>query len=342
MSLTLTQTNSDNFTRANESPLVTPPWTVVGQGLQIVSNLCEATVVSGNDTEVYSGTALAADQYAAATISNMSADGSDIFLFVRLQANNNDNSGYELLLQKGSASSSYQLFSVTGGSLTSILFSSGITISNGDVWAVAVVGSTLYVVRNGTVLGTVTNTTWSSGSFSGLGIQTASALTDVQLSLFSIGTASNASTFSISGNAGVASATVSYSGAAIGSVTADGSGNYTIPGLLAGNYTITPSLAGYSFSPTSLSVTITSSNLTNENFTAMATPVSQYWSQPDCRVAVPGFGPGPNTGVVVNGTIQYTGQVSDNHAIPPVDSRANKPVSSGTPPQNNRNNPTGI
>lgn len=51
----------------------------------------------------------------------------------------------------------------------------------------------------------------------------------------------------------------------------------------------------------------------------------------------------PNTGVTVNGTIQYTGQISDNPRIPPVDSRkAGAPVDSRAPgwaPQNCRTQP---
>jgi hypothetical protein len=59
-------------------------------------------------------------------------------------------------------------------------------------------------------------------------------------------------------------------------------------------------------------------------------PKPSYYSQPDCRLV-------PNTGVTVNGTIQYTGQTSSNPAIPGTDSRgAGAPVASGTYPQNNR------
>ena len=80
-----------------------------------------------------------------------------------------------------------------------------------------------------------------------------------------------ATTFSISGSAGVAGATVSWSGDATGSTTADGSGNYTIGNLSPGSYTITPTLTGYAFSPTSTNETITTSDITGVNFTA--TPV---------------------------------------------------------------------
>jgi hypothetical protein len=77
-----------------------------------------------------------------------------------------------------------------------------------------------------------------------------------------------AQAFTISGSAGQAGATVSYSGAASGSVVADGSGNFTIPNLFNGAYTITPSLAGFSFTPTSRSVNMVSANVTGVNFTA--------------------------------------------------------------------------
>jgi Na+-translocating ferredoxin:NAD+ oxidoreductase RnfD subunit len=74
--------------------------------------------------------------------------------------------------------------------------------------------------------------------------------------------------FSISGNVGVPGALVSYSGIASGNVTADGSGNFSIPGLAAGAYTLTPTLIGYVFTPASQPVTITSGNITGIDFTA--------------------------------------------------------------------------
>jgi len=58
-----------------------------------------------------------------------------------------------------------------------------------------------------------------------------------------------------SGNGG-SGATVTLSGAAAATTTANSSGNYTFSGLANGTYTVTPSHAGYTFSPTSLSVTV--------------------------------------------------------------------------------------
>lgn len=60
------------------------------------------------------------------------------------------------------------------------------------------------------------------------------------------------------------------------------------------------------------------------------------FSVKDCRTTT-GF---PNTAVPTNGTQIYTGQISDNGAIPGTDSRASQPVSSSSQPQNSRTSGT--
>jgi hypothetical protein len=72
---------------------------------------------------------------------------------------------------------------------------------------------------------------------------------------------------SITGTTKVAAATVSYSGAASGSVTCDVNGNYTISGLANGSYTVTPSKNGYVFTPPLSAQTINSADIPNVNFT---------------------------------------------------------------------------
>jgi len=71
----------------------------------------------------------------------------------------------------------------------------------------------------------------------------------------------------ISGNAGVAGATVSYSGTASGSVTSASDGSYVITGLADGPYTVTPSKTGYTFNPASANKTISGADQT-QDFTA--------------------------------------------------------------------------
>jgi len=79
--------------------------------------------------------------------------------------------------------------------------------------------------------------------------------------------------FSISGTiTGGAGATVALSGTAAASTTADSGGNYTFTGLVNGSYTVTPSKSGYTFTPTSLPVTVNGAGVTSVNFTANAVP----------------------------------------------------------------------
>lgn len=141
-------------------------------------------------------------------------------------------------------------------------------------------------------------------------------------------------TYSVSGNAGVAGATVSWSGTSSGSTTADGSGNYSITGLANGSYTITPSLTNYTFSPISQDETVDGADITGVDFTATSTLT---YSVPDCR----NFGNFPNDSITVNGTVTYTVPSVDSRAAgAPVDSRAaGAPEACGTYPQNCRTQP---
>ncbi len=63
---------------------------------------------------------------------------------------------------------------------------------------------------------------------------------------------------------------IALSGAASRATTTDSSGNYSFTGLANGTYTVTPSIAGYSFSPASISVTVSGGSQTGKNFTATA------------------------------------------------------------------------
>jgi PKD repeat protein len=51
------------------------------------------------------------------------------------------------------------------------------------------------------------------------------------------------------------------------SATTNASGAYTLSGVANGTYTLTPSLSGYTFSPVNRSVTVSSANVTAQNFT---------------------------------------------------------------------------
>jgi PKD repeat protein len=80
----------------------------------------------------------------------------------------------------------------------------------------------------------------------------------------------NIPVLSISGNVGVAGATLSYTDGSSKTVTANGSGNYSflVPYQWSGS--VTPSKPGYTFTPASKSYTNLTSNRTSENYTATA------------------------------------------------------------------------
>ncbi|WP_024299127.1 hypothetical protein [Methylomicrobium lacus] len=65
-----------------------------------------------------------------------------------------------------------------------------------------------------------------------------------------------------------AGSTVSLSGAASATVTADASGNFTFANLANGSYAVTPNNPSVTFAPASQSVTINGSNVTGVNFSA--------------------------------------------------------------------------
>ena len=90
------------------------------------------------------------------------------------------------------------------------------------------------------------------------------------LSSVGVRTVSAASTYTISGNVGVAGATVTYSGSGAGPTTSDASGNYSLTVNQWSSGSVTPSKGGYTFSPSSRTYYLVNSNQTNQNYTATA------------------------------------------------------------------------
>jgi len=95
-----------------------------------------------------------------------------------------------------------------------------------------------------------------------------SALCLLQSAVLFMAVAAQLDAHFISGNAGVVSAQMILSGAQTLSVTSGSQGNYSFRGLPSGTYVLTPSLHGYSFTPSSRSITIASANVGSVNFTA--------------------------------------------------------------------------
>src|SRR6202158_5197990 len=69
---------------------------------------------------------------------------------------------------------------------------------------------------------------------------------------------------------GASGATLTLTGAASTTTTADSLGNYAFAGLANGTYAVAPSHAGYTFTPSSPSMTVNGTNVTGMNFTVNA------------------------------------------------------------------------
>src|SRR3989442_5037847 len=100
----------------------------------------------------------------------------------------------------------------------------------------------------------------------------------------------NPTSFSIAGTisplAGGNGATLTLSGAASATATADSAGNYTFTGLANGTYTTVPSHAGFTFTPSSQSMTVNGANVAGMNFTANGATVAPTITTPPANQTV--------------------------------------------------------
>ena len=75
----------------------------------------------------------------------------------------------------------------------------------------------------------------------------------------------------------IAGVTITGSGGCSGTITTDGNGNYTLPGIPDGSIcTVTPSKAGYAFTPISRTVNINGANITGQDFAGRFTGTPTY------------------------------------------------------------------
>jgi Fibronectin type III domain/SdrD B-like domain len=97
---------------------------------------------------------------------------------------------------------------------------------------------------------------------------------------WTVKTLAQGTTYSVSGTikdgaTAIAGVIVSLSGGAAKKDTTDASGAYSFTGLTTGTYTVTPSKSGYTFDPANKTVTISTSNLTQNYAATVTTAVKQ-------------------------------------------------------------------
>jgi hypothetical protein len=180
MSVTLTTLSSDNFNRANQYPLG-GLWVIDiagDQGLAVVNDQADVQLASPtNNTlgyEIYNYS-LPNDQFATVAITSTFFDGSSTggsgggptYPEIKIKARVTDigvssanGPAYSLLIQCNGIFVAWSLIQETGTQIASG-FQSAFA---GDTFTIAVVGTTVYALHNGTVMTSVTNTSFASGS----------------------------------------------------------------------------------------------------------------------------------------------------------------------------------
>src|SRR6202050_4746311 len=182
---------------------------------------------------------------------------------------------------------------VTGVNFTASQIASGTTYSLSGTISPTADGSAATVTLSGAVNATTAADNLGNYSFSGLA--SGNYTVTPSRSQFSFSPSSQSKTISTSDITGVnftasettysisgtisptadgSAATVTLSGALSATTTADNLGNYSFSGLASGNYTVTPARSQFSFSPSSQSKTISTSDITGVNFTASETTYS--------------------------------------------------------------------
>jgi hypothetical protein len=112
-------------------------------------------------------------------------------------------------------------------------------------------------------------------------------------------------------------ATVTLSGAASATTTADGSGNYSFAALLNGGYTVTPSKTGLTFSPANLPETVSGANITGANFTVQTYSISgTITGGAGATVTLSGSASAATT-ADGSGNYSFTGLVNGTYTITP-------------------------
>ena len=162
------------------------------------------------------------------------------------------------------------------GTLSPAALGSGVTVAlSGAAGATTTTDSSGNYVFSGLVNGSYTLTPTMSGTIVTPPSQT---VTVNGASITGVNFAVLVPTWIISGTitpaANGVGATVTLSGAAFATTTADASGNYSFSGLANGTYSVTPSESGYLFSPAAQSAIISSANVANVNFTVSVAPVA--------------------------------------------------------------------
>jgi hypothetical protein len=140
-------------------------------------------------------------------------------------------------------------------------------LSANDIITISAIDNVISIYQNNNLLYSIVDTAIASGS-PGFSLYPNATPSTAKITQFTAGT--TVTTYSITGNAGVAGVAITWTGTTSGNTVTDSSGNYAILNLASsGTYTITPSKTGYTFNPVNSVQVVSGANLTGVNFTAI-------------------------------------------------------------------------
>jgi len=154
---------SDSFQRANENPLNPTNWTTLSGGfndLQILNNECEPSGGSSAVGAAFCTASFPSDQWAEFKINHLTSSNNGAGLFVRTTPN--FNSTYYLKVigpTNGTASARIQL----RVAVTLVLDLTNQIVNVGDIFRLAAQGNVITVFQNGVSIGSITDSSFSSG-----------------------------------------------------------------------------------------------------------------------------------------------------------------------------------
>lgn len=192
--LTYVELASDNFQRPNETPLNPANWveTVATAAafppLSVFNNVCVAQAGDGYDGEIWNATPFPSDQYVEVTLGTIAG-----FIQPTIRTAL-DGTCYYVSISGFAPFPTTTVFFYNGqsGDTTTLLeIPSDPLGAPGDVYRLSVVGSRLSVFKNGSIIGSVLDTTLITGQ-PGLFLTWASVFTDTSVSKFAAGAVSNA------------------------------------------------------------------------------------------------------------------------------------------------------
>lgn len=195
MANTFTQLVSDSFPQANENPLSSGGnWTTETTGVfvppQVISNNVTNTSLLGSvyNAAWYTGVSFPKDQYAEITISAAVLATSFAIAYVRATAGVDTDYNLTIGGPIGATARAFLIRRVTG-TQTILVGPVTITLTLGDIFRIAVIGTTLSAFQNGVAIAgmsAITDSNISSG-IPAIAVQTQTTNNDTKISKFAAG-----------------------------------------------------------------------------------------------------------------------------------------------------------